>query len=853
MYCFRFDSPRTTLRRTPFTAFVLACVAMLYGVAHAAEITNAHRILPESIALVGPHASQRLTIVQVQRDQNANQVGGQVAPKSIQWSIDRPTVATLEGQRVVARGDGTAQLTGIILDERGKELERVASTIKVSGCEQPATIGFRYEVQSIMARLGCNSGACHGALAGKGGFRLSLRGYDAESDWFAITREAQGRRIELSDPGKSLLLTKPTGAVAHKGGIRLDTESKDYQVLAQWIARGAPGPSAKDPSLTHITVTPENSTLKRGEAQQILVQAHFDDGTQSDVTHWAKFSASDEAVMMVDEQGTVSVRGPGEGAIVAWFGSKIALSRITVPFEFEVPESAYAAAPRRNVIDELNLAKLRQLKLEPGKRCTDEEFLRRAMVDTIGRLPTVDEYEKFSASTSTNKRDELIESLLARPEYVDYWAYKWSDLLLVSGNKLRPTGVKAFYKWIREQVENNTPWDQFVEQILTAQGTTSEVGSVNFYAIHQDPEALTENACQAFLGLSIACAKCHNHPLEKWTNDQYYAMANLFARVRGKGWGGDSRNGDGIRTVYVASEGDLIQPRRGKPQPPTPLDGEPMDLNDPSDRRVQLANWMIDPKNPYFARSITNRVWANFFSVGLVEQIDDLRLSNPASNEPLLESVSQYLIAEKFDLKQLMRLILQSETYQRTSDTAAYNEPDKRFYARYYPRRMMAEVLLDGIDQVLDTQTKFEFVAFPGADRQKTDFYPAGTRAIQLYDAAVESYFLKTFGRNSREITCECERSDEPSMVQVLHLANGETLNPKLQASKLINAWMDSKATNETILDQLFVMALSRKPTTTERESLEKTLSEYGTDERRQGLEDLCWSVLVNNEFVFNH
>ncbi len=549
----------------------------------------------------------------------------------------------------------------------------------------------------------------------------------------------------------------------------------------------------------------------------------------------------------------ITVRGPGEGAVVAWYNSKIALSRVTVPYGFMVSSASFEQAPQRNFIDKLVLQKLQQLSLEPAARCTDTEFVRRVMIDTVGRLPTQAEAQQFLADGDANKRDKLIDSLLQSPEFVDYWAYKWSDLLLINGNKLRPAGVKSFYQWIRGEVEKNTPWDQLVHQILVAQGITNSQGATNFYAIHQDPETITENACQAFLGLSIACAKCHNHPLEKWTNDQYYAMANMFARVRGKGWGGDSRNGDGIRTVYVVSEGDLIQPRRGAPQPPTPLDGDPIALDDPQDRREHLAKWLTSPSNPYFARSITNRVWANFFAVGLVEQVDDLRQSNPASNEPLLQAAADYLVEQKFDLKQLMRAILQSETYQRTSQSSPNNAPDQRFYSRYYPRRLMAEVLLDGIDQVLDTKTKFEFVAFSGSDRQKTDFYPEGTRALQLYDAAVESYFLKTFGRNAREITCECERSDEPSMVQVLHLANGETLNPKLQASKRIQTWIDQNTSDEQIIQELFTIAYARPANAAEQEKLLATLKEYPQAERRQGLEDLCWSVLTNNEFVFNH
>ncbi len=451
------------------------------------------------------------------------------------------------------------------------------------------------------------------------------------------------------------------------------------------------------------------------------------------------------------------------------------------------------------------------------------------------------------------RRDQLIERLLASEEFVDYWTYRWSDVLLINGTRLRPVAVKTYYQWVHDSVRQNKPWDEFVRDIITATGGSDENGATNFYALHQSPEDMTENACQAFLGLSIGCAKCHNHPLEKWTNDQYYSMANLFARVRAKGWGGDGRNGDGIRTLFVATSGELIQPSRGKPQPPAPLDSQPLEFDDPGDRRDALADWMTSPDNPYFARSITNRVWANFFGRGLVEQVDDLRLSNPASSEPLLDAAAQYLVDADFDLKQLMRTILASETYQRSSLPLAENRDEHKYLSRYYPRRLMAEVLLDSIDQVLGTSTTFDEVAFPGADLQKTDFYAPGTRAIQLYDAAVNSYFLKTFGRNPREITCECERSDEPSMVQVLHLSNGETLNPKLaDEASLVARMIAAGEDDAAIVQTLFLAALSRQPTDAELKNLLAVLTEYG-DDRTTGLQDIAWSVLTSTEFTFNH
>lgn len=775
-------------------------------------------------------------------------ITGPLVVEGVQLESSDPSVAIVIDGVVRPVGNGQAEIIA-----RAEDGTEARAQVTVENAEDPHAWSFRHEIQPVLAKLGCNAGACHGALAGKGGFRLSLHGYDPLADYQTMTREALGRRIEPGDPGRSLILAKPTGALPHKGGLRLDPDSRDYRILSRWIAAGASPPRDADPLLERISLLPNETMMTEGDVAQVLVRAHYSDGRVADVTHWAKFTATDEAIVGVDTTGRVDVRGSGQGAVLVWFGSKVALARFTVPYPYEVAKEVYATAPQRNFIDALVLRQLETLNLRPSPRCSDEAFIRRVSIDTIGRLPTPTETEQFLADSRSDKRDRFIESLLSSEDFVDYWSYKWSDLLLVNGTRLRPVGVKAFYAWIRQQVSDNVPWDDFVRSILTANGSSAENGATNFYALHQDPENMTENASQAFLGLSIGCAKCHNHPLEKWTNDQYYAMANMFARVRGKGWGGDSRSGDGMRTLYVASSGDLIQPSIGKPQPPAALDQPPLEIDAPGDRREALADWMVSPENPYFTRAVTNRIWKNFYGVALVEEPDDLRLSNPASNEPLLAAASKYLADSDFDLKRLIREILRSETYQRSSEPLPQNEAEQRYYSRYYPRRMMAEVLLDAIDQTLQTSTRFDTLAFPGADKVPTDLYPAGTRAIELYDSAVESYFLQTFGRNPREITCECERSDEPSMVQVLHMSNGETLNPKLAAEgNRIAHWMASDITNAEIVDEIFLTALARQPTDEERKQLLSVMSEYGEGARRQAIEDLCWGVLTSAEFVFN-
>ncbi len=802
------------------------------------------RILPGDFTLHGIESRQKLSVVRVHDDH----IGPALLGHEYQMESTDPSIARVEDGSVVAVANGHAKII-----TRCSNGMQTAIAVEVIETASEHAWSFRNDVQSIFSKVGCNSGACHGALAGKGGFRLSLRGYDSDADFKTITREARGRRVELSDPGRSLLLAKPTGALPHKGGLKLDTASHDYRVIAQWIASGAVGPSPTDPKLQSISVTPESALLRPDDRSQILVHGHYDDGRVVDVTHWAQFSATDEAIASVSDDGLVSVRGSGQGAILVWFGSKVALARMTVPYPYDVPAEVYTHSPRRNFIDELNLSQLETLRLHPSPRCDDSTFVRRATLDTIGRLPTLQERQAFLAWPETTRRDWLIQQLLASEDFVDYWTYRWCDILMINGTRLRPVAVKSYYQWMYNAVRDNKPWDQLVREILTATGSTDANGAANFFSVNQSPEEMTENACQAFMGLSIGCAKCHNHPLEKWTNDQYYAMANLFSRVRGKGWGGDGRSGDGVRTVFVSTSGELIQPKLGKAQLPAPLDAPPMDFDDPSDRREILAAWLTDPANPYFSRSIANRVWANFFGLGLVEQVDDLRLSNPATNEPLLAAIAQHVVDSKYDLKQVMQTILSSETYQRSSIAMDQNRDEGKYLSRYYPRRLMAEVLLDSIDQVLQTSTNFNEIAFPGADRQPTDFYPQGTRAIELYDSAVNSYFLTTFGRNSREITCECERSGEPSMVQVLHLSNGETLNPKLaDAQNCIGQKLAAGTDDETIIRELFAAALSREPTATELQNLQSIRVEYG-DDRNTALQDVAWSILTSTEFTFNH
>jgi hypothetical protein len=816
----------------------------LLGAPSQAVADSSYTLIPATSTLIGRHSSQQLLMEGVAD-------GCFIGDKTHQatFAISDPAVAAVDDAGMVRPiADGQAIITATV------DGQLATAAVVVERMGEDASRSFRNDVQPVLAKIGCNTGACHGALAGKGGFKLSLRGYDTMADYLAITRNARGRRVEPTDPGRSLLLAKPSMAVPHKGGLRLPVDSLGYGIVAQWLAAGAPAPPGDEPMVEELAVFPGEVTLRPGDEQRVVVRAKYSDGSMRDVTPWSKFSSTNEAVATVDEDGRIKVIGHGGGAITVWYSSKIANVRLISPYDSQVPETVYAEAPRNNFIDELVLKQLQALRLPPAPPADDATFLRRVFLDTIGKLPTADEVKAFLADKAPDKRSRLIESLLTREEFVDYWTYQWCDLLLVNGTRLRPDAVKAFYMWIRQRVSKNVAWDEFARQIVLARGSSMENGATNFYALHQDPETMTENVSQAFLGLSIGCAKCHNHPLEKWTNDQYYAMANLMARVRAKGWGGDGRGGDGVRSLFVANSGELIQPAKGAAQPPAPLDAEPLAADSQNDRREYLAEWLTSAENPYFTRAITNRVWANFFSVGLVEPVDDLRLSNPASNEELLAAASKYLADHDYDLKALMRVILQSAAYQRSGIPHEASRDDARNFAQYYPRRLMAEVALDAISQVTAAPTEFKQIEYPGADFADTNFYAKGTRALQLYDSAVVSQFLRTFGRHQRVITCQCERSNEPSLVQALHIANGDTIMGKLAAKDgKVESLINGGLSNYRIIEELYLSALSRYPTDRELAALLAEINDAPQDQRRAVVEDAFWAVLSSREFLFNH
>jgi len=706
-----------------------------------------------------------------------------------------------------------------------------------------AAVSFSNHVVPVLTKMGCNSGACHGAAAGKNGFSLTLRGYDPAADYDAITRQAGGRRVNLIEPAKSLLLLKPTEVVPHVGGRKFEPGTPAYEVLSRWLATGAPGPAAGDATLTALDVTPRDSTLDAGAVAPLKVTARFSNGTSEDVTAWAKFASADETVAHVDEQGQITVKGAGETAVSVSFLSGVAMTRVRSPFPVAVDAAVYTSAARYNVIDDHVLAKLRQMRIAPSPIAPDHVFIRRAYLDAAGILPSRQDVEAFVHDRSPDKRAKLVDRLLARDEFVDYWTYKWSDVLLVSSRSLGRNNMRAFSAWIRGHVQRNTPWDKFVVELTTATGRTSENGAANYFLIHRSPVELAENYTQAFLGLTLTCARCHNHPMEKWTQTDYYGFANLFSRVTMKEDGIGGVKGDAA-TIISTSDGEILHPRMGVAMAPRPLDGVPMASHDRTDRRAYLAAWLTSPDNRQFARTIVNRVWANYFGRGLVHPVDDLRFTNPATNEPLLDAVTDAFVKGGFDVRALMRLIMTSAAYQRSAEPVEGNVRDDRFYSRYLTRRLPAEVILDAFSQVTGVPEDF-------------GGYPRGTRAMQLPDTRVNSYFLTVFGRPERVVTSVAERMQDPTLPQALHTINGDTLNQKILDERGLVARMAAEGrTNAEVLDELYLSALSRPPGERERAAILAALERTpgaDPDARRRGLEDLAWAVLTSTEFLFAH
>ena len=783
-------------------------------------------IEPGESALVGRRATRQLLASATDADGQSRDL-----TRSLEWVSLDPTVAVVSAKgQVTPKGNGRATVVA-----RSGSVEARA-TVEVSGMDRPAPVSFRNDVVPSFSQANCNMGACHGTPTGKGGFRLSLRGYLPDQDYTTLTREAGGRRINVMAADSSILLRKPLGEVAHEGGLRLLRNSKSFEYLRDWMAEGArDDPNA--PAAVRLEIRPGARVLNApARSQQTAAIVHYADGTSRDVTPTCYYNSSNPEIADVDADGHVRFKARGEVAIIAHYLDLVANVRLT--HLVEVPGFRVAEVPQDNTIDRAVFAKLNRMRVGPSEPCTDADFLRRASLDALGVLPTPAEVHAFLADPAPDRRARLVDRLLARPEFADFWTLKFADILRANGRLIETKGTHAFNRWIKANLERNTPMDRFVRELLTADGSTLRNPAANYYRISRDPENSVETTAQLFLGVRIQCAKCHNHPFERWTQDDYYGFAAFFSRIKRKA---GSLPEDEV--IYASNAGEVRQPRTGKTMKPKALGGPVYDDASPDpnrvDRRARLAEWLTGPKNPFFARSLVNRVWFHLMGRGIVEPVDDFRDSNPASNDELLDGLTLDFVRGGFDLKDLVRSILVSRTYQLSSKTNDLNAADTLYFSHAYAKLLPAEVLLDAISAVTGTTTPF-------------DGLPKGMRATQIPDGKMENPFLKTFGRPARELACECERESDSNLSQALQLIGGATVNGKLRddAGRMARL-ARSDAPPEAIARELYLVALARDPNPTEQAAATKHLATAA--DRRQAVEDLGWVLINSKEFLFRH
>lgn len=745
--------------------------------------------------------------------------------EQVAWSIDNPELVRLEDYRLLPANDGQTKLKAV-----WQNLSAEAS-IDVSAASTPRDISFHLDIMPVLTRSGCNTGSCHGAARGKDGFRLSLFGFDPAGDYQRITREIGIRRINMAIPDQSLIYLKSIGAVPHSGGKRMEPDSPYAAALLGWLSGGALMDASAPPQCTKVELFPPQAVMEgEGASQRLVAVAHFADGTTRDVSSLAAFSTNNDRTAAVTELGAVTAGVRGEAFVMARFDTHTVGTQIlTLPagLEYTAPEVT------GNYIDELVAEKLKKVRILPSGKCTDEEFLRRVTIDIIGQFPTEEEYHAFMADTAADRRSQVIERLLQRKEFSEIWAMKWAQLLLVkSDNQVSYKAAFQYSSWLTNQIAKDRPIDEIVREMIAANGGVFEQPATNFYQVERDTLKTAENVAQVFMGIRTQCAQCHNHPFDRWTMNDYYGFASFFSQI-GRKTGEDYRE----IIIFDRAAGEVNHPVTQQPVPPTFLGGPRPEING-QDRRAVLAAWITSPDNPFFASSIANRVWAHFTGTGIVEPVDDIRVSNPASNPELFAELGLKLTEYKFDLKQLVRDICNSETYQRTTSPNDTNQLDTRNYAFAKVRRVPAEMLLDCLSQATDTQEKFQGL-------------PLGARAVQIADGTSSNYFLTTFGRSRRTTVCAAEASTDPSLSQALHLLNGNASQGKIQQGKLINAWLDAGVSVPQIIENIYVRSLSRRPTQAELDRLIKLVAETG--DNVTGLEDVFWAVLNSREFMFNH
>lgn len=699
---------------------------------------------------------------------------------------------------------------------------------------------FELDIQPILTARGCNSGPCHGKARGQNGFALSLLGFDANMDYESIVEGARGRRLSIASPESSLMLQKATGQISHGGGIKIEPESQDYQFLKTWIEHGTPRVSSTDPVFTHLTLSPEPHSMQAGQEEVLQITAHYSDSTTRDVTQTCAFQSNEPTVISVSNDGRLKAgQLPGEATVMARYMGRIVTWSTAVPSKHTVTPELYSALPRNNPIDEFVYKKLARLNMTPSKACTDEKFLRRVYLDAIGRLPTPEEIRQFNNDHGPDKRSRLVDALLERPEFADFWANKWADLLRPNPYRVGIKATMSLDVFLRDAFRSNMPYDQFVREIVTAHGSTWKNGAVTVFRDRREPAEITTMVSQLFLGVRLECAKCHQHPFEVYGQRDFYSLAAYFSRVGYKGTGLSPPISGGEEIVFNKSNGDVRHPLTGEVLPPKPLQGEPIAYSPDSDPRQQLADWMTSPDNPFFARVAANRIWAEVMGIGLVDPVDDLRATNPASNPELLTWLANHFRESGFNNKQLLRTILLSQVYALESVPNDTNAADYRNYSRHYRRRLRAEVLSDAISDALEQPEEFAGM-------------PPGTRATQLWTHRIESELLDAFGRPDPNQDPPCERTPDTTMGQALHMMNGPRIQSRLSRDGgRCERLAKSDLPASEIVNELYLATFSRLPSPAESATLVAEFEKPNIS-KRQLIEDLLWSMINSPEFLFN-
>ena len=810
---------------------VLMTVAFSVSSTHAAD---ALEVLPAKVQLDGNFSRVQLVVRGVANELSIEHAKDLTLAAAYESSDPKVVTVSKTGQ-LLSGINGEAVVT---VSASGKS---VKVPVTVAGVKDTPEIAFINHVAPILSRAGCNMGACHASQYGKGGFVLSVFGFEPDKDRDAIVRDRQGRRVNMLDPDRSLFLLKPTMQVPHGGGQRLNKESVDYQILAAWLKTGASAPKKEPIKVTAIRVTPRRRICTENETQQLRVEADYSDGKTRDVTSWAKFDTLDDAVAQITDEGRVTTVGRGQAPVMVRFGGQAAMATFVVPFSDAVKLAGWK---NQNFVDELASAKFKELGLEPSPLADDATFLRRAFLDAIGTLPSPELTRQFIASNDPEKRNKIIDQLLGltgdpnldiyNDQYAAVWTLKWSDLIRNESQTLGEQGMWALHNWIKESFRTNRPFDEFVRELVTAKGSIYSNGPANYFRINRTAEDLAESTAQLFLGVRLACAKCHHHPFEKYSQGDYYGFAAFFSRVGTKNsedfglFGRES-------VVLVKSSGSVRHPKTREVMQPTPLEGEPV-MHD-LDLRIPLAEWLTAKENKLFARSVVNRYMGYLLGRGLVEPIDDMRATNPASNEELLERLTAQFIDTGYDLKQLIRTIMQSRLYQLSSQPTPENATDSKFYSHYKVKRISAEPLLDAVDAVTGVETKFRNL-------------PQGTRAIELPDAEYPNYFLTTFAKPRRASVCECERMPDENLAQALHTLNGDILAEKIaHTNGRVAALLKAKKSHEEMVEELYLAALCRLPSDEERSTTYELLKESPSP--KEFYEDLLWALMNSKQFLF--